>query len=164
MNAIRIAQPTDLPRLTDIYNQAIATRRCTADTELFSVEARQPWFNAHNPQRHPIYVSVDQAGEISGYLSVSSYRERPALDRTGEVSYYIDSACRGRGLGSTLMAHAIEQAPRLGKKILIAILLEWNTPSIGLLTKFGFERWGRLPEAAEIDGQVCAHVYYGRKV
>lgn len=162
--AIRIAAQPDLPRLVEIYNQAIATRRCTADTEPFNIPDRQAWFDAHTPNEHPIYVSLDGTGQITGYLSISSYRNRLALQRTGEVSYYVANQCQGQGIGSALMAHALQQAPLLGKKVLVAILLDWNTPSIRLLTRFGFERWGLLPDAAEIDGQVCGHAYYGRKV
>jgi phosphinothricin acetyltransferase len=62
------------------------------------------------------------------------------------------------------MAHALEDVPRIGKKVYLAILLAWNTGSLRLLEKFGFERWGYLPEVAEFDGKLCGQYYYGRKV
>ena len=162
MPTIRLAVPSDLPRLVAIYNQAIAAGNATADTVPFTVEARRPWFEEHDPESHPIYVCEE--GEVSGYLSLSPYRDRPALRRTAEVSYYVDYARHGRGIGSTLMAHALEQAPGLGKRVLIAILLEWNVASLRLLEKFGFEKWGYLPEVAEFGGRLCGHLYYGRKM
>lgn len=164
LHAIRVAALEDLPRLTEIYNQAIAARNATADTVLFTPDQRLDWFNLHSPGAYPIYVCTEPDGRVQGWLSISPYRGRPALARTAEVSYYMDYDQRGRGIGSALLAHAIRAAPRLGRKVYIAILLEWNTPSQRLLEKFGFERWGFLPEVAEFDGRVCGQWYYGRRV
>ena len=154
----------DLIRLVEIYNQAIVRHNATADTTPFQVEERQEWFNEHLPEEYPIYVYEGEQGMVLGWLSLSPYRSRPALKRTAEVSYYVDYACHGMGIGSTLLEHAIAESPRLGRKILVAILLEWNTASIKLLKKFGFEQWGRMPDVAEIDGRTCAHLYFGRNV
>lgn len=163
MHTIRLAALADLPRIVEIYNQAIAARNATADTVPFTVEQRLDWFRVHAPEVHPIYV-YEQGGEVQGWLSVSPYRGRPALARTAEVSYYVDYGFHGRGIGSALMAHALEDAPRIGKKVYLAILLEWNKGSIRLLEKFGFERWGYLPAVAEFDGKLCGQYYYGRQV
>lgn len=160
---IRIAGLDDLPRLTEIYNQAILARNATADTIPFTVDQRLDWFSLHSPNRYPIYVYADAHG-VQGWLSVSSYRGRPALARTAEISYYVDYSQHGRGIGSALLAHAIGQAPLLGRHIYLAILLEWNTVSQRLLQKFDFECWGYLPEVAEFDGRLCGQWYYGRRV
>jgi len=164
LNSIRLALYEDLPRLTEIYNQAIAARNATADTVPFAAEQRLDWFNLHTPNAYPIYVYTGLDGLVQGWLSVSPYRGRPALERTAEISYYVDYSQHGRGIGSALLAHAIREAPRLGRRIYIAILLEWNMPSRRLLEKFGFERWGYLPEVAEFDGRLCGQWYYGRRV
>ena len=163
MQTIRTAAPADLPRIVEIYNQAIAARNATADTIPFSVESRMDWFLAHNPGSHPIFVCVTN-DQVAGWLSVSPYRGRPALERTAEISYYVEYNCQRQGIGSALMRHAIEAAPRLNKHIYLAILLEWNTASQRLLEKFGFEKWGYLPEVAEFDGRLCGQFYYGKKV
>ncbi len=160
---VRLAALADLPRIVDIYNQAIASRNSTADIVPYTVEQRLDWFQAHTADKYPLYV-YEEDGRVLGWLSLSPYRGRPALRRTGEVSYYVDYACHGRGIGSALMAHMLEECPQTGLKVLIAILLEWNTGSRKLLEKFGFERWGFLPEVAEFDGKVTGHLYYGRKV
>ena len=164
MNIVRLAALTDLPRLVEIYNQAIAAHNVTADTAPFTVEERLDWFNAHTPNAYPIYVCEDENGFIVGWLSVSPYRGRPALVRTAEISYYVDYAHHGQGIGSALMQHAIQDAPRTGRKVFIAILLEWNTGSIKLLEKFGFEKWGRMLEVAELDGRLCGQLYYGKNL
>jgi phosphinothricin acetyltransferase len=160
---IRIATASDLPRLTAIYNQAISFHNATADTVPFTVEQRMDWFESHTPDSYPIYLYEDPGG-VQGWLSISPYRLRPALSRTAEISYYVDYEQHGKGIGSALMQHALVDAPRLGKKVYLAILLEWNTGSIHLLEKFRFEKWGYLPEVAEFDGRLCGQFYYGRRV
>ena len=163
MQSIRIASQTDLPRIVAIHNQAIISGRANAYLQPFSVEARRDWFALHDPDEYPIYVS-EQDGEVVGWLSLSPYRDRPVLKRTVEVSYYVDYTHHGKGIGSELMQYALADCARIGKKVLIAIVLEWNAPSIKLLEKFGFEKWGYLPEVAEFDGRLCGHIYNGRKV
>ena len=164
MFSIRLALPTDLPRLVEIYNQAIASHVATADTIPFSVDARRGWLAAHSPDVYPIYACRNSDGLVVGYLSISPYRDRPALARTAEVSYYVDYNRHGMGIGSALMEYALQDAPRTGKKVLIAIVLEKNTSSLRMLEKFGFRRWGYLPDVAELDGILCGQFLYGRAI
>ncbi len=164
MFTIRFAETRDLPRLVDIYNQAILSQNATGDTIPFSSETRWDWFNRHSNDHYPIYVCTDEAGKVQGYLTLSPYRDRPAMAHTAEISYYVDYAFHGQGIGSALMQNALEDCPRLKLRVLLAILLEWNQPSVRLLEKFGFEKWGYLPEVADFSGRLCGHLYYGRKL
>jgi L-amino acid N-acyltransferase YncA len=164
MHSLRLATLTDLPRLVEIYNQAIASRMATADTTAFTVGMRRGWFEAHTPGTYPIYVSENESGRVVGYLSVSPYRDRPALNQTAEISYYVDYSQHGQGIGTRLMEYAIQAATGIHKRVYLAIVLEWNLPSLHLLEKFGFEKWGYLPEVADFSGKLCGHLYYGRKV
>jgi L-amino acid N-acyltransferase YncA len=50
MHAIRLATLPDLPRLVEIYNQAIASHTATADTLPFTVDTRRAWFASHAPR------------------------------------------------------------------------------------------------------------------
>jgi phosphinothricin acetyltransferase len=159
---IRLATATDLPRLVGIYNQAIASHFATADTVPSTVETRRGWFDGHAPDNYPIYGCQDGNGLVVGYLSISPYRDCPALGRTAGVSYYVDYSQHGKGIGTALMQVALDQCTRIGRKVLLAIVLEWNTSSIKLLEKFGFEKWGYFPEVAEFDGRLCGQFYYGR--
>jgi L-amino acid N-acyltransferase YncA len=140
MYKIRIATLSDLPRIVDIYNQAIAAGNATADTVPLTVEERLGWFGEHDPEQYPIYVCESPDGEVAGWLSVSVYRPRPALARTAEVSYYVDYSRHGQGVGSVLMQHALADAGRIGRKVFLAVLLEANTGSLRLLEKFEIGR------------------------
>ncbi|NOU58990.1 GNAT family N-acetyltransferase [Marinifilum caeruleilacunae] len=161
---IRLATQTDLPVINEIYNQAVRKRFCTADLEEIQMSERESWFAAHTPERYPVFVAEDE-NEIIGWMCYSPYRQgRRALQTAVEVSYYLHNKHQGKGIGSQLMDFAITQAPKYNIKHLFAILLEPNTASIKLLEKYGFEQWACLPNIANIDGQWCSHVYYGREV
>ncbi len=160
---IRIAKLTDLPKLVEIYNQAILARK-TADLIEFSVAQRMPWFESHQNERYPLFV-LESAQQLLGYATLSQYRGgRPALQKTVEVSYYIHPEHYRKGYGSALLSHAITEAKQLGYRITFALLLDSNEASIALLEKFGFEKWGHLPDVAEIDGSLVGHLYYGLRL
>jgi phosphinothricin acetyltransferase len=42
-------------------------------------------------------VAAPRDGEVVGYAYSSTYRPRPAYDRTREVSVYLDAGARGAG-------------------------------------------------------------------
>jgi phosphinothricin acetyltransferase len=161
---IRLATEADLPEIVRIYNEAVEQRFATADLHPVTAEIRRAWLHEHEPDGFPIYV-VERDGGVCGWCSLSRYRAgRAALLATAEISYYVARDARGQGIGTALVRHAVAEAPRLGKRVLFAILLERNEASIRLLRRCGFELWGRLPDVAAIEGELVAHLYYGRKV
>ena len=158
---IRKATLEDLPKLTAIYNQAIQARQ-TADTLPLTVADRQAWFDSHQELNYPLFA-VEKAGVVCGYSTLSKYRGgRHALRYVVEVSYYLDHTYQRQGIGTRLLKHALEMVEALGFKYALAILLDTNAPSIGLLEKFGFVKWGHMPDIGEIDGKACGHLYYGK--
>jgi len=162
--SIRIADMSDLSKIVTIYNQAVPTRRSTANTIPWTVESRTPWFMEHKPDARPIFVAeVD--GQVIGWCSLSVYRPgRLALRFTAEISYYIDSAFQRQGVGKILLRHAIEACPELTIKNIIAVIIDRNEPSKKLLEKLGFEQWAYLPRVLDFDGQEFGEYYYGMRV
>lgn len=162
--AIRLSRRSDLESMVDIYNQAILTKRCTADTETFSLEERILWFESHQNNEYPLFVyEIDN--KVVGFIYLSSYRPgRKAMRNTVEVSYYIHNDYFKQGIGSMLLEHGIQVSKDLKYKTLLAILLDFNIPSICILKKFKFEEWGRLPDIAEFEHGICSHLYYGLKL
>ena len=161
---IRMAQKKDLPIINEIYNQAVRQHFCTAHLEPVSMKEREHWFSTHDPSAYPVFVALDNE-RLVGWISLGPYREnRQALAHVAEVSYYVDGKGRRKGVGSSLLDHALHLAPSFGFSVLIAILLNKNPASIGLLLKHGFEEWGRMPGIARIDEQEADHLYYGIKL
>lgn len=158
---IRLAEPDDLPGIVEIFNAAIATRIAVAYSEPVTVRERTPWFDTHSAERHPIYVAIDDLG-IAGWLSIEPYSERPAYASTAEISIYVRSDTLRRGFGAMLLAHAIDRAPILGIRCLIARMFGTNAASSTFFTRHEFERWGCLPAIGTIDGESRDLVIYGR--
>jgi len=161
---IRVAKLPDLPRIVAIYNQAVPTRQSTANTFPWTVESRMPWFNEHEPDKHPIFVAEVDA-QVVGWCSLSVYRPgRFALRFTAEISYYIENNFQRQGIGQTLIRHAIGICPTLNIKNIIAVIIDRNEPSKNLLEKLGFEQWAYLPRVLDFDGQEFGEYYYGIRV
>ncbi len=161
---IRLAIRQDLPAINEIYNQAVQQRFCTAHLSPVTLEQHQEWYAEHDPHSFPVFVAGPE-NCVSGWVSLSPYRSgRQALAHVGEVSYYVDRKERGKGVGSMLLKHAITVAPGFGISVLIAILLDKNPASIGLLKKFGFSQWGAMPGIARIENETTDHLYYGLKL
>jgi phosphinothricin acetyltransferase len=160
---IRTANPHDLPAIVDIYNQAVALKYATADLSPVSLESKASWLAEHDAG-HPVYVA-DVDGAVVGWCSISEYRPgRKALRHTAEISYYVHEDYRGTGIASRLVEHAIQECPKLEIKTLFAILLDTNTASVRLLEKFGFQKWGHMPNVADFDGKEAGHLYYGLRL
>jgi len=154
----------DLQYITAIYNQAIESRKSTADTEIYATEQRKQWFLSHNNERTPIIV-YEENGTVTGFCYLSEYRAgRKALESVAEISYFVDFNHQRKGIGSRLAEHMINIAKELKYKNLLAILLSCNDGSIALLEKFGFELWGTLPDIVYIDNHVYSHCYYGLRI
>ncbi len=161
---IRIASIYDLPFIVDIYNQAIRSRLATGDMEEFGVEDRVIWFENFDANEYPIYIA-ELESRVVGYCTISPYRPgRRAMSSIAEISYFIDYTFHRNGIGTALMQHAISDCNRIGKKSLLAIILDINFPTIGLLENFNFEKWGHLPDIIEIDGKKCGQFIYGLKI
>ncbi len=162
---IRPAAENDLISITDIYNQAIKTKRATAHTRPFTAKQRAPWFLEHlENERAPIYV-YEENGTVIGYCCLTAYRPgREALGSVAEISYYVDFDHHRKGVGGALVRHAIEKAREQGYRNLLAVIFSCNAGSAALLEKCGFKIWGALPDIVYIEDNVYSHVYYGLKL
>jgi phosphinothricin acetyltransferase len=159
--ALRTATIRDVVSINNIYNQAVAKRFSTAHLQPLTIEEHLSWFLDHNPGRYPIYI-YEQQNAVAGWISLSPYRKnRQALEHVAEVSYYVHNDYQGKGIGAAMMEHVLVKAPDFGFTVLIAILLDRNIRSIGLLEKFGFKKWGNMPGIARIEGERADHLYYG---
>lgn len=161
---VRIAELNDLPAIVDIYNQAVPTHQSTANTTPVTVEGRKAWFQEHERAKHPVFVA-EISNHVVGWCSLSVYRPgRSALRFTAEISCYVDSGSHRRGVGRTLVSHAIKASPSLGIKNIIAVLIDRNDASRKLLEKLGFQKWGYLPRVLDFDGQEYGEYYYGMRI
>ena len=85
------------------------------------------------------------------------------MKKIAEISYYIDYSYHNQGIASRLIQHAINDCSRIGKNSLLAVLLDINKPSVSILEKFGFKKWGHYPDIIDLDGKICSQLIYGLK-
>ncbi len=157
---MRRARQADLVAIVAIYNSTVHSRMVTADTEPVSVASRQAWFDSHTDSR-PVLVE-ERDGVIAGWVSYEPfYGGRPAYHRTTELSIYVDERYRGQGVGAHMLHSAIALAPEIGVDNLLATIFSHNTASLRLFERFGFVRWGELPDVAEMDGMRFSVAIYG---
>lgn len=161
---VRLATRDDLAGIVDIYNSTVASRMVTADTEPVSVASREAWFDAHQPDRRPLWVCHAADGRMAGWVSFSDFYGRPAYGATAEVSIYLHEDFRGQGLGRFLLEAAIAHAPKVGVDTLLGFIFGHNTPSLALFERHGFARWGDLPRVAVLDGVERDLVILGRRL
>lgn len=161
---VRLATRDDLSGIVEIYNSTVASRMVTADTDPVSVASREPWFDAHQPERRPLWVCEDAEGRMAGWVSFSDFYGRPAYGATAEVSIYLHEHFRGKGLGRFLLDQAIDHAPKVGVNTLLGFIFGHNAPSLALFERHGFSRWGDLPRVAVLDGVERDLVILGRRL
>jgi L-amino acid N-acyltransferase YncA len=141
---IREATPDDLPGITRIYNEAVLTTVASFDTEPKTDAEQRAWLAHHGP-RHPVLVAVN-GDEVAGWAALSAWNERRAYDDTAEASLYVDSACRGRGLGRALAEATIAAGRKAGLHTLISRIAEGNEASVRLCEGIGFVPIGVMHE------------------
>lgn len=143
---IRRAELSDLEALTRIYNYEVINGTSTFDLYPRTAEERKEWFFAHNVENHPLFVS-EEDGEVTGYVSLSQYREKEAYKQTVELSIYIDPAHREKGVASALMAFILDYARRDPTiHNVVSVITSGNSVSSHLHEKFGFTFCGRIPQ------------------
>lgn len=141
---IREAGISDLPGITEIYNEAVLNGVATFDTEIKTIDNRREWLAQHGG-KHPVLVAIINH-EMVGWASLSRYSDRAAYDGTAEVSVYIHANHRAQGIGSVLFAHLIKEAELLGLHYLLSRITQGNETSIRLHQRNGFNLVGVMHE------------------
>jgi L-amino acid N-acyltransferase YncA len=147
----RLATPADAPAITAIYNEGIADRVATFETEPRAPAqiARQL---ADKGDRFPTVV-VERDGQVVAWAGAGPYRSRPAYAGVAEHSVYVARAARGTGAGrAALEALCRAYAERGFWKILSRIFPE-NVASLRLHERCGFREVGVYRRHGRLDGQ-----------
>lgn len=143
----RIASPRDALAIATIYNEGIADRVGTFETEPRSPEQVAAWFDG----RHPIIVVEDGARTVA-FASTSTYRARPCYAGIAEFSVYAARDKRGRGAGLVAMTALLEAAEAAGFWKLLSRIFPENRASRALMAKVGFREVGIYQRHGKLDG------------
>ncbi len=154
------ALEADQEAVVEIMNQAIAEER-NAFLEPLTGELARDWYQRLQHSR--LLVVAKENGRIVAWGTLTDYRQgRGALSTTAEITFYVHRDHRGQGLGRKLTQYLEHQAQASGVKHLIAILLDDNEASKGLLSSLGYSQWANFRGIAEFGETVRGHLYMGR--
>ena len=159
----RYATQNDLAKIVATYNSTVASRLVTADLEPVSLESKQQWFDAHSPEKRPLWLVLSD-GNYAGWMSFNSFYGRPAYDGTVEVSIYLEENFRGKGLGKACLQKAIDVATAYNIHSLLGFIFGHNEPSLQLFYQFGFKDWANFPGVANMDGIMRDLIIVGKKI
>ena len=160
----RDAIVSDLGEIVEIYNSTVPTRMVTADTEPVTVDSKLKWFQEHSSAKRPLWVIENEKNSIIGWVSFQSFYGRPAYDATAEISIYLHTSVRGKGLGKKVLEHIIERSKELRIKTLLGYIFAHNEPSLKLFRGFGFSDWALLPNIAVLDGVERSLIILGKRI
>ena len=148
---VRLARSADAEAVAEIYNQGIAERSATFETDPRTA-AELARRIGEDPRRFPVLVA-EQAGSIVGWASIGSYRDRRCYAGVGEFSVYIHRTARGRGVGRQLLAQLLVEARDRGYWKLLSRVFPANAASLALCRSLGFREVGTYEKHARLDGR-----------
>ena len=147
----RLATPADAAAIAAIYNEGIADRIATFETEPRTPEQLATQL-IEKGDRFPTVV-VEREGQIVAWGGAGAYRSRPAYSGVAEHSVYVARAARRTGAGrEALNALCRVYAERGFWKIVSRIFPE-NTASLALHERCGFRVVGVYHRHGKLDGQ-----------
>jgi L-amino acid N-acyltransferase YncA len=144
---IEDATDGDLPRIVEIYNDAIANSTAVFSDEPVTVERQREWMHARRAAGNPVIVAR-RDGAVVGFASYGEFRTSPGYRLTVEHSVYVLAAQRRQGIGGRLLGELLERARRAGKHAALAGIDAENHASLRMHEELGFREVGRLPEVA----------------
>jgi L-amino acid N-acyltransferase YncA len=142
--ATREATEQDLAVIKAIYDHQVRHGIATFDLVPPPVETWAERLASTRPGDH--LLVAEREGEVLGYAYSSTYRPRPAYDRTRETSVYLAPESAGRGLGRALYDDLLARLRADGMHVALGVVALPNPASEALHRACGFQRVGVLPE------------------
>lgn len=112
---------------------------------------------------YPAYA-IKVNGKVAGFCFIRAYNPFPAFSRTAEITYFLDEAFSGKGLGKEALTKLEDEARKKGIDTLLASITSLNSGSLGFHLKNGFTECGRLPGIGKKFGQTFDIVWMSKKI
>ncbi|MDR0628993.1 MAG: GNAT family N-acetyltransferase [Treponema sp.] len=142
---VRLVRLTDASGICDIYNYYVRYTCVTADEEDVTVKEMEERI-VEVTRTFPWFVN-EEKGEIMGYAYLHHYVARSSYRFAVEDSIYVKHGLTGNDAGSQLLTALLDEARKMGKHSVIALMELGNEASEALHRKFGFIEIGHLKEA-----------------
>lgn len=143
---IRHMHKTDWEDVARIYEEGISTGFATFEQQAPTYES---WDQAHVESCRLI---AEEDGHILGWAALSPVSGRCVYGGVGEVSIYIGTESRGKGVGKALLKKLVTESENAGFWTIQSGIFPENKGSIALHEKVGFRFIGKRERVAKIHG------------
>jgi phosphinothricin acetyltransferase len=130
----------------DIYSEGIATGDATFETET------PEWIKWNQGHLQECRLVAQASQQILGWAALSPVSGRRVYSGVTEVSVYVASAARDRGVGKRLLHSLVDESERCGIWTLQASIFPENVPSLALHQSCGFREVGRRQRIGRLGG------------
>ena len=145
---LKSLEKEDWEAIREIYLEGLATGDATFETE---APAEVSWDNAHLPCCRIGALGLPER-RLVGWAALSPVSSRAVYRGVAEVSVYVASSARGKGVGRALLQRLIEQAEENEIWTLQASIFPENKASLSLHETLGFRTVGYRERIAKLKG------------
>lgn len=147
----RLATLADAGAIAAIYNEGIADRVATFETEPRTVDQLATTLRDKG-DRYPTVVA-ERDGDVVAWASAGAYRSRPAYAGVAEHSVYVARRARGTGAGRAALEALSRTYAERGFWKLVSRIFPENTASLALHERCGFRVVGVYERHGKLDGE-----------
>jgi L-amino acid N-acyltransferase YncA len=144
---LRELREEDWPAVREIYEQGIAGRNATFETEAPDWDT---WDRSHLDGHRLVAV---EDGRVLGWAALAPVSERCVYQGVAENSVYVDSAAQGRSLGKALLERLVTDAEQAGIWTIQTGVFPENEASVALHLRCGFRVVGTRERLGRLDGE-----------
>jgi L-amino acid N-acyltransferase YncA/DNA-binding transcriptional ArsR family regulator len=142
----RLVTDEDMPKVLAIYEEGLATRNATFETELPTArQLRAKWVPG-------MAWVAELDGQVVGWTAVQPVSGRDCYAGVGETSVYVTEGARGRGVGKSLLFTQVTEADKAGVWTLQTSIFPENRASLALHRSAGYRTLAVRTRIAQLDG------------
>ena len=161
---IRPGRLSDMPGITELYNDYVTNTIVTFDVEAQTVESRMDWFNHFSESGPHRLIVAEEDGVVVGYATSSMLRPRVAYHTSVESAIYVHRDYTGGGVGRALYTELFALLEHEDVHRVYAALAVPNPESVRLHEKFGFKRVGTFNEVGFKFGRYVDVDWYEKEM
>lgn len=132
--------------VAEIYRQGVETGVATFQNDIPDWES---WDKSH---LSTCRIAVYEGDEMAGWAAITPVSSRCVYAGVGEVSIYVATAYRGKGVGEVLLNNLIAESEQVGLWTLQSGIFAENSRSIKLHEKCGFRQIGYREKIGQKNG------------
>ncbi len=142
----------DFDSVADIYNEYILLGNATMEESLYDYDRIKKWVDGFD-LREKMMVLKNADDMVIGWGVIKKYSDREGYKTTCETSVYLTHKECGKGFGTMIKKHLIEESRKLGYHHIVAKIFASNISSIKYNLKLGYKMVGRQKEIGYKNGQ-----------